>query len=62
MGDSGDEATAVAPEDVPIKLIVAHLPKKENLEQRRLLVHHALETEEQDNKRLMTKIRQRMEQ
>lgn len=55
---SGDEAEA---DDKPIKLILAHLPKKENLEQRRLLVHHALETEEQDNKRLMTKIRQRME-
>ena len=41
-----------------------HVPdvvKKENGELRTLLVHHAMETEEQDNLRLMTKIRERME-
>ena len=37
------------------------LPKKENGDMRTLLVHHAMETEEQNNLRLMQKIRDRME-
>ena len=43
------------------ELIHIHeLPLPENVEKRRLLVHHSMETEEQNNKRLLTKIRERM--
>ncbi len=44
------------------ELIHIHdLPLPENVEKRRLLVHHSMETEEQNNKRLLTKIRERMQ-
>jgi hypothetical protein len=54
-----DKAEAEA-EDASVKMHVHELPLPANVEKRRLLVHHALETEEQDNLRLLTKIRERM--
>ncbi|GAX74480.1 hypothetical protein CEUSTIGMA_g1929.t1 [Chlamydomonas eustigma] len=53
--DSNGAADAVVDVHIP------DLPKVENTENRRLLVHHALETEEQNNLRLLTKIRERMD-
>lgn len=41
-------------------ILIHELPLPGNVEKRRLLVHHSMETAEQNNKRLLSKIRERM--
>jgi hypothetical protein len=53
--------SADASVDAVIEVHIPELPKAERTENRRLLVHHALETEEQNNLRLITKIRERID-
>ncbi len=57
LGGKGDETD----EDENVDIHIHELPKAGRTEKRRLLVHHAMETEEQNNLRLLTKIRERME-
>lgn len=42
-------------------ILVDDLPLPHHVEKRRLLVHHSMETEEQNNMKLLTKIRERMQ-